>query len=232
MEIPGGGDNQMSESFDEEWERAERDLFKDYIEAGYYVAEPIVEAIPDASDYAKEEIAEMLEPYFRFFSKEDLDLIYLNFMGKKTQVDLRVFFDKSQPAICTNAYRIRETAEVVARLGGALDEFCEFLADPDLRLDYRDRNILTVFFYSTSITKTAQLLGITPMLCRARVEKAVERLKGLGHDSIYSYFQYILENLNKVKKEVSAGFAVRAPANRDYPSGRVAQTLPFAQEET
>ena len=93
-------------------------------------------------------------------------------------------------------------------------------------------HILTVFFYSTSITKTAQLLGITPMLCRARVEKAVERLKGLGHDSIYSYFQYILENLNKVKKEVSAGFAVRAPANRDYPSGRVAQTLPFAQEET
>lgn len=232
MEIPSGEDNRGDVAAkEEEFDAYDRSLFKEYVEAGYYVAEPLVEVVPSVADYAIEDIAESLEPYFRFFTKEDLDIIYLNFMGRKTQVDLQAFFGKSQPAICSGSYRIREAAKVVARLAAVADDFIEFLRDPELRLDYRDRNILTVFFYSTSITKTAQLVGITPMLCRARVDKAICRLKERGYDKIYGYFRYILEHLNKIKKEVAADFAGRRLANRDYPTGRVAQYLPLLQEE-
>lgn len=194
---------------------------------GFYENEESIEEQPSFSEYSIEEIEECLSPYFRFFSREELDLIYMNFIGGKTQVDLTRLFNKTQPAICSDSSRIRREIGIIKNILGFSEEVLAFLMDENVRISKQYRSVLLAFFYSGSIIKTAQIIGINSMLCRARIEKAVESLGNMGYDRIYGYFQYILENLNKLKKDVSEELADKTPCRRDYASGYLSQEFSF-----
>lgn len=195
--------------------------------AGLYEDEVQLEPLCSADAFSPAEIEEHLENYFRFFSKSDMDLIYMNFIGNKTQIDLQNIFHKTQPAISCTSDRIKEQIGIIVKIQSVIDEFISFISDPEIKLSYRDKNILLVFFYSTSIIKTGQIIGINPMLCRSRIDNAMKHLNETGHDRIYAYFEYILENLNKVKKDVSEELTLKKPGKYDYTSGHVSQELPF-----
>jgi ribosomal protein L30/L7E len=64
--------------------------------------------------------------------------------------------------------------------------------------------MLVLFFYTTSISKTARLLGINNITCRSHLWTIVNRLLSQGHNDIYNMFKYIMGNLNKIKKYVDA----------------------------
>ena len=207
-----------------------RELFGNDRIVGYYANEEKMESLPSADNYTCDEIENYLKGYFRFFNNEELDLIYMNFIGGKTQVDLQEFFRKTQPAICSDSNRIKETIGLVKVLAKGVDEVMDFLSDDSNWISYIDRNILMVFFYTTSITRTAQVIGINAMLCRSRIESAVNTLRARGgkYEKIYNYFQYILKNLNRLKKEVSEGAASKKIAKYDYPSGHLSQEFDFS----
>jgi hypothetical protein len=62
--------------------------------------------------------------------------------------------------------------------------------------------MLVLFFYSTSIVKTARLLGINNITCRSHLNTIVNRLLANGYNDMYDLFKYIMSNLNNIKKHV------------------------------
>ena len=65
------------------------------------------------------------------------------------------------------------------------------------------------------------------MVCRARINSAMDHLKSVGNLKLYNFFEFLLENLNKVKKDVDENLVDRKPSKYDYSSGHLSQELPF-----
>lgn len=195
---------------------------------GFYQDEEHAESSGFSMDsWGIEEIESRLKDYFKFFSKEERDFIYLNFLLGKTQVELAEFFNKTQPALCNDSNRIKKEIGIVKKLKNLSEKVLEFLTTDGTGLNYFTRDILLVFFYSMSVTKVAKIMGLNSMLCRSRIEAAIKQLKDLGHDEIYDYFQYILENLNKIKRNVSDELSNQKISKLDYTDGHLSQEFNF-----
>ena len=76
----------------------------------------------------------------------------------------------------------------------------DFLKKTD-KLTDDEKDILIVFFCSTSFTKTSLILNYHQITCRTKFTKILERLKTIDSD-IYKTFKKISQNLNRVKKHL------------------------------
>lgn len=170
---------------------------------GFYVDEEPVEIGYDRSYYDNHEIEDHLDIYFRLFGLKDMDIIYLYFLSNKRQHDIKDIVCKTQPAVSYDVNRIRDQMDFVVKVITFMDDFIGFIIDPDNGLELSDRELLLVFFYSTSIVKTSQILGFGQISCRVKILRAIERVKELGYDDIYDILTYIANNLNRIKKSVS-----------------------------
>ena len=173
--------------------------------AGYSVNEMEIAEKVNRDSYTNWEVNEYLGNYFRFFGQKDMDIIYLYFLSGKKQEDLVRILGKSQPAISYDVTRIKEQIDFVIKLMSSIDDFVMFIVDDDNRLNTYDREMLTLFFYSTSIVKTSRLMGINNITCRSHLNTVVNRLLSNGHIDMYNLFKYIMSNLNNIKKYVSRG---------------------------
>lgn len=170
--------------------------------AGYSVNEMEIEEKVNRDSYTNWEVNEYLGNYFRFFGQKDMDIIYLYFLSGKKQEDLVKILRKSQPAISYDVARIKEQIDFVIKLMSSIDDFIMFIVDDDNKLNTYDREMLTLFFYSTSIVKTSRLMGINNITCRSHLNTVVNRLLSNGHVDMYNLFKYIMSNLNNIKKYV------------------------------
>ena len=173
--------------------------------AGYSANEMEITEKVNRDSYTNWEVNEYLGNYFRFFGQKDMDIIYLYFLSGKKQEDLVRILGKSQPAISFDVTRIKEQIDFVIKLVSSIDDFVMFIVDDDNRLNTYDREMLTLFFYSTSIVKTSRLMGINNITCRSHLNTVVNRLMTNGHVDMYNLFKYIMSNLNNIKKYVSRG---------------------------
>ena len=173
--------------------------------AGYSANEMEIAEKVNRDSYTNWEVNEYLGNYFRFFGQKDMDIIYLYFLSGKKQEDLVKILEKSQPAISYDVTRIKEQIDFVIRLVSSIDDFIMFIVDDDNRLNTYDREMLTLFFYSTSIVKTSRLMGINNVTCRSHLNTVVNRLLSNGHVDMYNLFKYIMSNLNNIKKYVPRG---------------------------
>ena len=170
--------------------------------AGYSANEMEITEKVNRDSYTNWEVNEYLGNYFRFFGQKDMDIIYLYFLSGKKQEDLVRILGKSQPAISYDVTRIKEQIDFVIRLVSSIDDFIMFIVDDDNKLNTYDREMLTLFFYSTSIVKTSRLMGINNITCRSHLNTVVNRLLSNGHIDMYNLFKYIMSNLNNIKKYV------------------------------
>ena len=175
--------------------------------AGYSVDEMEVQERATRDSYTNWEVNEYLGNYFRFFGQKDMDIIYMYFLSGKKQEDLVKILGKSQPAISYDVTRIKEQIDFVIKLVSSVDDFIMFIVDDSNGLNTYDREMLTLFFYSTSIVKTSRLMGINNITCRSHLNTVVNRLLSNGHVDMYNLFKYIMSNLNNVKKYVARGEA-------------------------
>ena len=173
--------------------------------AGYSVNEMEIAEKVNRDSYTNWEVNEYLGNYFRFFGQKDMDIIYLYFLSGKKQEDLVKILRKSQPAISYDVARIKEQIDFVIKLMSSIDDFIMFIVDDDNNLNTYDREMLTLFFYSTSIVKTSRLMGINNITCRSHLNTVVNRLLSNGHVDMYNLFKYIMSNLNNIKKYVPRG---------------------------
>ena len=155
----------------------------------------------DRSSFSNLEIESHLEVYFRLFGRSDIDVIYLYFLSGKRQVDIRKILGKTQPAISYDVNRIRSQMDFVIRVVSMLDDFIIGIISCG-GLSTRERELLTVFFYSTSWVKTARILGVDQQECRVSIIRLVEKLGELGYLELQCCITFIMENLNKIKKVI------------------------------
>ena len=170
--------------------------------AGYSANETEIEEKASRDSYTNWEVNEYLGNYFRFFGQKDMDIIYLYFLSGKKQEDMVRILGKSQPAISYDVTRIKEQIDFVIKIVSSIDDFIMFIVDDDNRLNTYDREMLALFFYSTSIVKTSRLMGINNITCRSHLNTVVNRLLSNGHVDMYNLFRYIMSNLNNIKKYV------------------------------
>lgn len=157
----------------------------------------------DRSAYSNYELCEHLDMHFRFFGKKDMDIIYLYFLSKKRQDEIMLLLEKTQPAISYDVTRIKKQIEFVMKIVSFIDDFILFIVDEKTKLTVHEKELLLVFFYSTSIIKTSKILNQNHITCRTHINNTVDKLKELGYIEQYDFFSYILNNLNKIKKQIS-----------------------------
>lgn len=204
--VDSDGDARTEEEWMEDEEMDMSDLpWMGMTVAGYYADEPVVEQLYDRSSYSNWEVNEYLWSYFRFFGRKDMDIVYLCFLLRKKQEDVTAILKKSQPAVSYDVSRICRQMDFVMRLNASIDDFIVFITDPENGLNKFDREMLTVFFYTTSIIKTARLLKLKNVTCRSRISTIVGHLRQSGRQDMYELFRFILSNLNNVKKFVERG---------------------------
>lgn len=164
-----------------------------------------IQIIPayDRDDYTNWQVNECLDGYFRFFGQKDMDTIYLYFISKKKQEEIMTILGKSQPAVSYDVAKIRQQIDFVIKLLSSIDDFIMFITDPENNMKTSDKQMLTLFFYTTSIAKTARLMGINNISCRSHLNTIVNRLLSRGYNDMYNLFKYIMSNLNHVKKYVA-----------------------------
>jgi predicted transcriptional regulator len=156
----------------------------------------------DRSSFSNYELCEHLDSHFRLFGKKDMDIILLYFLSKKRQDELMQILEKTQPAISYDVSRIRKQIEYVMRVVEFIDEFIVFIVDENIELNTHEKELLTVFFYSTSIIKTSKILNQNHITCRTHINNTINKLKDLGYIEQYEFFSYMLNNLNKIKKQI------------------------------
>lgn len=178
---------------------------KEQYVVGYSINEAEISERASRDSYTNWEVNEYLGNYFRFFGQKDMDIIYLYFLSNKKQEDLVKILGKSQPAISYDVTRIKEQIDFVIKLVSSIDDFIMFIVSDDNQLNTYDREMLTLFFYSTSIVKTSRLMGINNITCRSHLNTIVNRLLTNGFVDMYNLFKYIMSNLNNIKKYVARG---------------------------
>lgn len=173
----------------------------DSVVVGYYENEycPVVNF--DRSGYTNIEIENHLEVYFRLFGRRDIDVIYLYFLSEKRQIDIRDILGKTQPAISYDVSRIRSQMDFVIRVVSMLDDFVIGVIGCGSLTTF-EKELLTVFFYSTSWVKTARILSIEQHDCRSLVIKLVAKLMEIGCIDLHDMVVFVMDNLNKIKKAV------------------------------
>lgn len=176
--------------------------YNEKIVSGYLQDQVQIQQGYSRQNYYNYQIQDHLDVYFRLFGKNDLDIIYLYFLSNKKQNDIVDILQKTQPAISYDVNRIKQQLQFVIRLVQKQDQFILFITDQQLKLNLQQRQLLLVFFYSTSIVKTSRILGQNQITCRTRIRKAIQRLSSCGYNEMYQFFCYILQNLNKIKKQI------------------------------
>lgn len=171
--------------------------------AGYRDDEFVPDEAYDREGYTNVEINEHLYNYFRFFGSKDKDIIYLYFLSRKRQKEIMEILGKSQPAVSYDVTRIREQMMFVVKIMSFIDSFIMFITNPENRMSTYDKEMLTLFFYSTSIIKTSRMLGINNITCRSHLLTIINRMRLQGHEDMHKVFRYIMSNLNNVKKTSS-----------------------------
>lgn len=170
---------------------------------GYYCDEEELEARPSRDEYSNLEIDEHLSCYFNFFGQKDMDINYLYFLSRKRQFDIQKILGKTQPAISYDVTRIKQQINFVVRMVASIDDFVIFITSNPSGLTTFDKEILTVFFYTTSIIKTARVLNLENRCVRSMLNTCVKKLERNGHAEMFELFRYILGNLNNIKKCVA-----------------------------
>lgn len=181
---------------------SEQDSYKQKYVSGYLQNQVQIQEVSSRDNFTNWQVNEYLGNYFRFFGQKDMDIIYLYFISKKKQEQIVKILGKSQPAISYDVSRIKEQIDFVVKLISSIDDFIMFITDSENKLNTFDKQMLTLFFYSTSIVKTARLMGINNITCRSHLNTIVNRLEKNGNIEIYNLFKYIMSNLNNIKKVV------------------------------
>lgn len=188
---------------DEIYEGEFEDIPKGKVVNGFLENEIEIEYQTDTTAYSNYELCEHLDSHFRFFGGKDMDIILLYFLSRKRQDEIMKILDKTQPAISYDVTRIKKQIEYVMRVVEFVDDFIVFIIDENIKLNTHERELLTVFFYSTSIIKTSKILNQNHITCRTHINNTINKLKDLGYNEQYEFFSYLLENLNKIKKQIA-----------------------------
>jgi DNA-directed RNA polymerase specialized sigma subunit len=144
--------------------------------------------------------ARSLRKIFDFLNDKDRDILYLIFVSRKKQKDVQRILNRSQPSLCYDIQRIRRRLKFIFYLNSVLDIYLNFVSTQQEQFTLEELDILTMMFYSSSFTMTANMLGISQVKVRYTFNKCLKRMEVLGLWEEYEIFVIIRDNLNIIRR--------------------------------
>jgi len=149
---------------------------------------------------------------FTFLNDKDRDILFLIFVSRKKQKDVQRILNRSQPSLCYDIKRIRRRLKFIFYIHSVFDIFVNFLVDQrristerkavgeEGNFTEEELEILTMMFYSSSFTMTADRMGISQVRVRYSYNKCLKRMEELELWEPYEIFIVIRSNLNIIRR--------------------------------
>jgi len=153
------------------------------------------------SQYLSVEQVRSYKHLFCFLNGKDRDILYLIFVSRKKQNEVRAILQRSQPSLCYDIKRIRRRLKFIKYINEVFDIFIDFIQNHSSAFLPEELDILTLMFYSSSFTQTADVLSISPVRVRYAFDKCVRRMEELEMWDVYEIFTVIRNNLNIIKRK-------------------------------
>jgi DNA-directed RNA polymerase specialized sigma subunit len=142
---------------------------------------------------------------FCFLNGKDRDILYLIFVSRKKQKEVQTILQRSQPSLCYDIKRIRRRLRFIFYLNSVFDSFIDFVQNRASVFSPEEMEILTLMFYSSSFTQTAEIMHISQVRVRYAYDKCIRRMEELEMWDIYEIFTVIRGNLNIIKRKYKGG---------------------------
>lgn len=166
--------------------------------------------------------ARAFRPIFNFLNDKDRDILYLIFVSRKKQKDVQHILQRGQPSLCYDIKRIKRRLMFIFYLHSVYDIFLNFIqremktaeegGEPNFSM--REIEVMTLMWYTSSFTLTAQVLGTTQVKVRHSYNKCLRRIVEEAekceeakdthgaHEwrAVYEIFLVIRSNLNIVRR--------------------------------
>lgn len=138
---------------------------------------------------------------FSFLSDKDRDILYLIFVSRKKQMEVKRILKRSQPSLCYDIKKIRHRLKYIFYIFSNLDLFLYFLSTrASSILTSEEICVLTSLLYTTSFTLASYVSGYTHVKIRCMFKQGLEKLKANKIWDMYEFFTTIGENQNSLKR--------------------------------
>lgn len=137
---------------------------------------------------------------FGFLNDKDRDILYLIFVSRKKQKDVQRILHRSQPSLCYDIKRIRRRLRYIFYIHSVFDIFVKFTQEQAKYFTADEMEILTLMFYTSSFTMTAEMMGMSQVRARYTYNKCLRRMEALEMWEPYEIFMVIRENLNSIRR--------------------------------
>jgi hypothetical protein len=137
---------------------------------------------------------------FGFLNDKDRDILYLIFVSRKKQNDVQRIMGRSQPSLCYDIKRIRLRLRYIFYIHSVFDIFVRFVQEKASYFTPEEIEILTLMFYTSSFTVTADMMKLSQVRTRYAYNKCLRRMEALEMWEPYEIFMVIRENLNAIRR--------------------------------
>lgn len=121
-------------------------------------------------------------------------------MSRKKQKDVQRILNRSQPSLCYDIKRIRRRLRYIFYIHSVFDIFVRFVEEKSTFFTPEEMEILTLMFYTSSFTVTAEMMGLSQVRTRYAYNKCLRRMEALEMWEPYEIFMVIRENLNAIRR--------------------------------
>lgn len=154
----------------------------------------------DVLPYFSIEQVRMFRSVFGFLNDKDRDILYLIFVSRKKQKDVQKILNRSQPSLCYDIKRIRRRLKYIFYIHSVFDIFVRFVEEKAEYFTPEEMEILTLMFYTSSFTMTANIMKLSQVRTRYAYNRCLRRMEALELWEPYEIFMVIRENLNAIKR--------------------------------
>lgn len=137
---------------------------------------------------------------FKFLNEKDRDLLYLVFISGCKQKNVKRIMKRSQSSLTYDVAKIRERLGFVYYLMSVFDTFIEFIERKDNFLTPKEKDILALIYFTTSMTTSAKVLGVTQIRVRYAFTKILAKLEANNEWDVYEIFMAIRTRFNAIKR--------------------------------
>ena len=137
---------------------------------------------------------------FGFLNDKDRDILYLIFVSRKKQKDVQKILNRSQPSLCYDIKRIRRRLKYIFYIHSVFDLFVSFIENKRDYFTQEELEILTLMFYTSSFTMTADIVGASQVRIRYLYNKCLRRMEYFEMWEMYEIFLVIRDNLNTIRR--------------------------------
>lgn len=138
---------------------------------------------------------------FSFLNDKDRDILYLFFVSRKKQMDVKRIICRSQPSLCYDIKKIRHRLKYIFYIFSNFDIFIDFLENKAEKiLTPQEIGVLTSLFYTSSFTTSSKITKYAQAKIRYTFKNGIDKLKANKIWDMYELFTTIAENQNSIKR--------------------------------